>query len=66
MENTLGYAEALRRAGVPFELHVFPSGPHAMSIATPESAPGPKYADPHVAQWLPLCLEWLKGLKKEV
>ena len=66
MENTLLYAGALRRAGVLFELHIFPSGPHAMSIATEESAPGPKYADPHVAQWLPLCLEWLQGLGKEV
>lgn len=29
MENTLIYAGALRRAGVPFELHVYPKGPHA-------------------------------------
>ncbi len=60
MENTLAYALSLRRAGVSFELHIFPDGPHAMSTATAESAPGAKYANEHVARWLPLCLEWLQ------
>ncbi len=60
MAHTLNYAAALRKAGVVFELHVFPRGPHAMATATLQSAPGRCYADPHVAQWLPLCREWLE------
>ena len=59
MENTLSYAAALRQAGIPFELHIFPRGPHAMATATAESAPGRRYINDHVANWLPLCLEWL-------
>lgn len=65
VENTLRYAQALQREGVPFELHLFPSGPHAMGLATRETAPGRSYADPHVARWLPLCLEWLSRLPEE-
>lgn len=60
MENTLRYAAALRKAGILFELHIFPSGPHAMSTATVQSAYGPKYVNDHIARWLPLCLEWLE------
>lgn len=59
MAHTLNYAAALGKAGVVFELHIFPRGPHAMATATDETAMGRSYSDPHVAQWIPLCLEWL-------
>lgn len=62
MENTLHYLAALKRAGVPAEAHLFASGPHAMAAATADSAFRPEAEDHHVAQWLPLCAEWLKGL----
>lgn len=32
--NSLMFASALARAGVPYELHVFKDGPHGMSLAT--------------------------------
>lgn len=62
VEHTLTYAAALQTAGVPMELHIYPSGPHAMGLATPESAPGRSYSKPHVATWFPLCAEWLEQL----
>ena len=62
MENTLIYAGALRRAGVPFELHVYPKGPHAMALADERTRGWPEQQDPHVATWFPLCIQWLKGL----
>lgn len=65
VEHTLTYAAALQRAGVPMELHIYPSGPHAMGLAAPESAPGRSYADPHVATWFPLCVQWLDSLRPE-
>lgn len=65
VEHTLAYAAALQRAGVPMELHIYPSGPHAMSLAAPESAPGRSYSDPHVATWFPLCVQWLASLRPE-
>ena len=61
-ENTLLYVAALRRAGVPFELHLYPDGPHAMALADRRTQGRPEQQDPHVATWFPLCLEWLKGL----
>ena len=62
MENTLSYAGALRRAGVPFEAHLFQHGPHAMAAATADSAFDAASVDPHAAHWIELCVEWLKTL----
>lgn len=64
MENTLSYAQALRRAGVPFEAHLFQHGPHAMAAATADSAFDPCGIDPHAAHWIALCAEWLNTLNK--
>lgn len=62
VENTMTYAAALRRVGVPFELHLYSDGPHAMGLATAESAWGPEYEDPHAATWHALCVTWLRRL----
>jgi acetyl esterase/lipase len=61
-ENSLLFARALKEKNVPFELHVFPNGPHGLSLATPETATERRRADPHVAKWFPLCIEWLSEL----
>ena len=62
VENTMLYATALRRAGVPFELHLYGDGPHAMGLATAESVWRPDYVNPHAATWHGLCVEW-NGLR---
>jgi len=51
--NALLFFEALHRAGVPAELHVFPHGRHGLGLA-----PG----DPVVSQWPALCARWMEGL----
>ncbi len=66
MENTLLYAQILRRSAVPFDLHVFQHGPHAMGLATPDCARDPEHHDPRAAQWLPLCVSWLHSLDGEL
>ncbi len=66
VENTLLYAGALRQAGIPLELHIFRSGPHAMAAATDECAMGPSYRSAHIAGWLPLAAEWLAELPGKV
>lgn len=58
-ENTLMYASALRQAEVPFDLHIFMDGPHAMGLATEESAWDEAHCDAHAANWFPLCTDWL-------
>jgi acetyl esterase/lipase len=52
VENSLLFAQALRRCGVPFELHVYQNGRHGLGLA-PEDA--------HVATWIDLCGQWLRA-----
>lgn len=64
VENALLLAAALRRADVPFELHIFPDGIHGLSLAN-ELTQSDGRADqivPAAAQWMGLCLVWLKGI----
>jgi acetyl esterase/lipase len=54
IENTLDFASALRKARVPFEVHVYQRGPHGQGL-------GSKTYDP--TKWLPWvgeCSRWLK------
>jgi len=60
VENALLFAKSLRKQGIPFELHIYPDGPHGLSISTKETATYPSQDNPHVASWIPLCIEWLK------
>ena len=53
VENSLALAEALHKAGVPVELHVFPKGRHGVGLA-----PG----DPILSQWPGLCAAWLRAM----
>ncbi|HWN96193.1 MAG TPA: alpha/beta hydrolase [Methylomirabilota bacterium] len=48
VENSLEFAAALRRAGVPFDLHVFQKGPHG--IGTANNHP-----------WTRDCIYWLRA-----
>jgi acetyl esterase/lipase len=54
IENTLLFATALRKAGVPFELHVYQRGPHGQGLGSHEYDP---------SKWLPWvneCSRWLE------
>ena len=51
VENALYMAEALSAKKVPFEMHIYPEGPHGLAVA-PDI--------PHVATWIELCKEWLR------
>ena len=50
-ENSVQYYLALRRAGVPAELHVFERGPHGVGLAN---------SDPALAEWSKLLANWLR------
>jgi acetyl esterase/lipase len=50
-EHSILFYQALHRAGVPAELHIFTQGPHGTGLA-----PG----DPDLSQWQPLLLAWLR------
>ncbi len=52
VENSLQFAAALRRSGVPFELHLYEKGGHGLGLGWP-GAP--------IEGWPEACLAWLKG-----
>ena len=58
VENSLLFASALRRAGVPFECHVYPEGEHGLSMCTHEVG----RENVHCATWFGLCAQWLNTL----
>jgi len=53
VENSLLFFQAMKRAGVPGELHVFAHGRHGVGLA-PD--------DPALSEWPRLCARWLEGL----
>lgn len=61
LENSMLFAEALRKAGVNFEYHVFPHGGHGYALATKETAlKDGVEIEPQCEQWIGLCRNWLK------
>ena len=64
VQNSLLLAEAMAKAGVEFELLVYPRGAHGLSLATPqvEEPEKGRFADPHIAGWFRNCLDWLDTL----
>ncbi len=61
VENSLLMAEAMRANGIPFELHIFPEGPHGLSLANAETATvNPKSINPHTEVWADLAISWVK------
>ena len=54
MENSLMFAEALRKNHVPFDLHIYQKGGHGMGLKDK-----PPFAHPH--PWAGDCLFWLKA-----
>ncbi len=50
IENSLLFAEALRKVRVPFELHLYEQGPHGFGLAP---------TNPVLASWTDRCADWL-------
>ena len=51
VENSLLFITALRKAGVPFEFHLYERGPHGFGLGT---------KDPILATWPDRCADWLR------
>src|SRR6185312_952341 len=51
-ENSVYYYLALRKAGVPAEMHIFENGPHGVGLALD---------DPALSEWPKLMLNWLRA-----
>lgn len=53
VQNSTLFFAALRKAGVPAEMHIYAKGPHGVGLA-------PK--DPALSTWPALCAAWMQGL----
>lgn len=57
VNNSLVFAQALEKAGINFELHVYAYGGHGFSIGTPMATLTP--APPRTANWVSDSISWL-------
>lgn len=55
VENSLQFAEALRKAKVPFDLHIYQKGPHGLGLGSREWDPARRHP------WTADCVYWLKA-----
>lgn len=62
--NALLMADALTKAGVTAELHLFPKGNHSLSVCTRETAGGgsAERIYPYVGRWVALSVEFLENV----
>ena len=56
VENSLQFAEALRKQAVPFDLHVYQKGGHGLGLGTGEWNPGQRHP------WTADLVRWLKAV----
>jgi acetyl esterase/lipase len=55
VENSLEFAEAMRKAGVPFDLHVYQKGQHGLGLGNRD------YDRARFHPWTKDCVYWLKA-----
>lgn len=60
VENSLQYAAALRRNGVPFELHLYETGGHGLATCEEITATKPEQIAPDNAGWMDLAIRFLR------
>ena len=60
VENSLMYAAACRRNGVPFELHIFEQGGHGLSTCQEITANQEKEIVPDNTLWVPLAIQFIR------
>lgn len=62
MESSLMMANALKKCDIPFELHIFPNGPHGLSLCDESTASKPDQINPQASVWFDMFVTWLKNL----
>lgn len=61
IQNSILFADALAKAKVPFEMHVYPMGWHGTSLATPNV--GCDF--PVISHWMTDALRWMNSIEAE-
>jgi acetyl esterase/lipase len=63
--NALRFATALADHKVPYELHIFGSGVHGLSLADETTDAQQQFLNPHAQIWIDLALKWLKRQREQ-
>jgi acetyl esterase/lipase len=56
VENSIYFYLALRKAGIPAEMHIYEHGPHGFGLGKEQGAHGA------VSGWPDRCVDWMRGL----
>lgn len=65
VKNAMLLVESYVRNGLSFEAHIYPFGPHGLSLATEETEDNnPEWVNPHAATWTALSVMWIKDTFK--
>ena len=59
IKNALLMADAMTDAGVPFELHVYPDGPHGLALCNEQT----RVLNPHCEGWVQLAVRGVKDFQ---
>lgn len=61
VENSFLFAEAMKKAKIPFELHIYQEGVHGLGLGTRETKDvAANRENAHVTSWIDLCAAWIK------
>lgn len=61
IQNSIMFASALAEAGIPFEAHIFPKGPHGLALCNNDTDEGNSGMNiPHAEVWAELAVKWIK------
>ena len=63
--NALRFAAALAEHRVPYELHVFESGVHGLSLADETTDVQGQFINPYAQVWIDLALRWLQRRREQ-
>ena len=59
IRHALLLADAYKRAGLAFEMHIYPDAPHGIALGNDITRCGnPKYSDPAMAKWVEHAVYW--------
>jgi len=58
--NALIFAQGMKRNNIPFEMHIFPEGPHGLALCDERTDNTGYFTNEHVKRWFDLCVDWLK------
>ena len=60
VQSSLFYAAKLAEYNIPFELHIYPQGPHGLALSNKETWVGSSaHYNQYVAGWIDLALHWI-------